>query len=162
MDKKVVAIDPGLSGAIVWYDGKKLGFEVMPLIVTGKEKEVDFLKVRKILKAHPGVMVFLERAMPMAMGSKHAFNYGRGFAALEIAILACKNPVVYVEPNKWVKEMHAGISSGLKPKVKSIKAIDRLFPHVKSSIPKNRNGKMHEGVVDGLLIAEYGRRKFKG
>ncbi len=153
----VIAIDPGQSGAIVWYDGKDFKFWVMPL-KDKKIKDIDFYAVRKILKQFSDVHVFLERAAPHAMGSKHAFNYGRGFAALEIAVMSCRNPVTYVESTKWTKVIHAGISSDLKPKVKSIKAIERLLPKIAKRIPKGKTGKMHEGVVDAILIAEYGRR----
>lgn len=152
--KNVFAIDPGQAGAIVWYDGKDFEHWPMPL----KNKEVDFYAVRKILKRDADAHVFLERAYGGQMGSSGAFNYGRGFAALEIAVMTCKNPVTYVEPAKWCKVMHSGISSDLKPKVKSIKAIERLLPKLCKKVPKNKNGKMHEGVVDALLIAEYGRR----
>jgi hypothetical protein len=154
---EVIAIDPGQSGAIVWYNGDEFLLFKMPL-KDKVEKEIDFYAVRKILKMYPGVHVFLERAAPHAMGSKHAFNYGRGFAALEIAIMTSKNPVTYIEPSKWCKVMHAGISSDLKPKIKSNKAIERLLPKIAKKIPKNKNGKMHDGFVDAILIAEYGRR----
>ncbi len=154
MTKKVIAIDPGQKGAIVYYDGSDFKWWPMPL---KDKKDVDFMAVRKIIKMFPDVHVFLERAYGGQMGSVGAFNYGRSFAALEIAIMTCRNPVTYVEPAKWCKKMHEGINSDLKPKVKSIKAIERLLPKLTKKVPKNRNGKMHEGVVDSLLIAHYGR-----
>jgi hypothetical protein len=154
--KAVIAIDPGQSGAIVWYDGTRFEYWNMPL-KDKKEKDIDFYAVRKILKSFPDVHIYLERAAPHAMGSKHAFNYGRGFAALEIAVMSCKNPVTYIESTKWTKKIHAGINADLKPKAKSIKAIERLLPKLVKSVPRSRTGKMHEGVVDALLIAKYGR-----
>ncbi len=154
MSTEIVAIDPGQKGAIVWWNGKKFLWWAMPL----KIKDVDFFKVRKIIKQFPTAHIFLERAYGGQMGATAAFNYGRSFAALEIAIMSCKNPVTYVEPSKWCKVMHDGISSDLKPKVKSLRAIDRLFSRIAKNIPRNRNDKLHEGVVDALLIAEYGRR----
>ena len=158
----ILGIDPGYSGGFVFYEilGAKTSviFEPMPLIILGKEKEIDFLKVREILAFGAADHIFLERAMPFAMGSKHAFNYGRGFAALEIAIKLSKIPVTYVEPKKWCSVMHAGISDDLKPKIKSEIALSRLAPSLLKNIPMTKKGKPHDGAMDSLLIAIYGAR----
>lgn len=154
---QILAIDPGQNGAFVLFDGEKFDFRLMPILVN---KDIDFEGVQKILMS-PGVdkaHVFLERAMPMAQGARHAFNYGRGFAALEIAIKLANLPVTYVEPAKWSKIMHEGISADLKPKAKSIIAVQRLFPQFIEKIPKTKTLKYHEGVIDALLIAGYGLR----
>lgn len=119
--------------------------------------KVTLLNTLQPCKTH----IYLERAMPMAMGAKHAFNYGRGFAAIEIAIQELKIPVTYIEPRKWQKEMFQGIDSRLKPKEQSLIAVERLFPQYLDSIPKRPKGKYHDGAVDALLIAEYGRRVSK-
>lgn len=161
----IMGVDPGLQGAFVALNPSTGEFEysLMPVTATDKQKEVRYIDVCELLMYYPNVdHVFLERAMPMAMGSKHAFNYGRGFASIEIAIQITELPVTYVEPTKWCKEMHAGISNDLKAKAKSIIAINRLFPKLVKEIPTNKNGKLHEGVVDALLIAHYGARIITG
>ena len=153
---KVIGIDPGLTGAIVVLNGEKFESFLMPI---QENKDVDFDQFRKILAGFEGGHVFLERAMPLAMGAKHAFNYGRGFMALELAIKLSGLAVTYVEPAKWVKLMHEGISKDLKPKAKSLIAVQRLFPNLIDKIPNTpKSGKMHEGVVDALLIAGFGAR----
>lgn len=163
----VLGIDPGLTGALVLTDGLKMQNWRMPTRPAGKDREVDpigifslleiFKKTRRMDRFH----IYLERAIPYAMGSKGAFTYGRGFAALEIAIECLHLPVTYVEPQKWTKEMHQGISSDLKPKAKSLVAVKRLYPRLISVIPANKNGALDEGVVDALLIAGYGLKRFK-
>ncbi len=158
----ILGIDPGLSGAFVLTDGKSLRWWPMPVDSNGKDRLVSFnevLKILDVMKQHHAFHVALERALPMAMGSKHAFNYGRGFAALEIAIDLLKLPVTYVEPQKWAKEMHSGISVDLKPKAKSLIAAKRLFPHLVAVLPVGKQGKVNEGPLDALLIAAYGLRK---
>lgn len=159
-DKKVIGIDPGLTGAIVVFDGHNFEAHNMPLVVNGKDRRVSFDGVHEVIydavEGVPGTHIFLERAMPMAMGAKHAFNYGRDFAALEIAIELIETPVIYVEPGKWSKVMHQGVDSRLKPKAKSLVALKRLYPKLYGQVPTNRNGKLHEGIVDALLIAGYG------
>lgn len=158
----VVGIDPGQSGAIaILYDADMAPLLMpMPLKNDGT-KEVSFSAFHTILKgllADFASHIFLERAMPMAMGAKHAFNYGRGFAALEIAIQVTGLPVTYVEPSKWTKVICDGIDSRLKPKERSLIALQRLRPDLYSVVPKNKNGKLHDGIVESILIAEYGKR----
>lgn len=159
---KILAIDPGQQGAFVLLSQGFFDFKLMPLISADK-KEIDFKAVQQILdwaKREGAARVYLERAVPFAMGTLSAFNYGRGFAVLEIAISISGLPVTYIEPAKWTKEMHQGIAKDLKPKAKSEIAITRLFPRELGLIPKgSKSGKFHEGVVDALLIAGFGLRR---
>lgn len=151
---RVIGIDPGLTGAIVVIDDNEFRCIDMPVV----EKEIDYDGICGVFLQYQGTQTFLERAIPFAMGAKSAFNYGRGFAALELAIRAMRMPVTYIEPAKWTKVMHAGIDSGLKPKFKSLIAIERQFPNIMEFIPKSSTGKLHDGVIDAILIAEYGKR----
>lgn len=163
--KLILGIDPGITGAMVLMGDKEFKYFLMPTKDAGKKKlEPCFAGIQDLitylqLGYDEKIHVVLERAVPFAMGSIHAFNYGRGFAALEIAIALSELPVTYVESHKWTKEMHKGISKDMKPKAKSIIAVKRLFPKLSKLIPVNRNGKMHEGVVDATLLAGYGIRE---
>jgi hypothetical protein len=155
----LVGIDPGLSGGIVFMSDTLFDPYEMPIIENGKDKEIDFDKFHNLIGIDCKMHIFLERAVPMAQGSKAAFNYGRGFAALEIAIKMSKHPVTYVEPAKWAKVMHDGISADLKPKAKSLIALKRLFPQYVNRIPHSpKSKKIHEGIMDATLIAGYGSR----
>lgn len=158
---KVLGIDPGNEGAFVLYDGSTAQTWMMPVTKESGATLVDFNGVHGLLWDLQGMVdhVFLERAVSFAMGVKGAFNYGRGFASLEIAIQILHMPVTYVEPGKWTKTMHEGISSDLKPKAKSLIAVKRLFPKLVSELPQNRNGKLLEGPIDALLIAAYGLKR---
>jgi hypothetical protein len=164
---KILAIDPGHQGAFVLYDGKKLfKWWAMPLDKDGKNKSVSYIKVvdllNPIIKKYPDLHFYLERAVPMAMGSRHAFNYGRDFCKLEIAIEYSGLPVTYVEPAKWTKIMHEGISKDLKSKAKSLIAVKRLLPKLVGELPVNTKGALLDGPVDALLIATYALRTHTG
>lgn len=155
MEQKVMGIDPGQKGAIVMLHGKELVQAPIPY----GEDSVDYEKLVGLIEFMSPDFIFLERAVPLAMGAKHAFNYGRDFMAIELAVKQSKRSVTYVEPNKWVKVMHQGINADLKPKAKSLIAIERLCSHLVQFIPKGpKSGKLDEGVVDAILIAEYGKR----
>jgi len=160
----VLGIDPGLSGALVVTNGAdKIAVWEMPVSNYGKEKEVSFQKtilLLKRIKAEFGFLhTYLERAMPLAMGSKHAFNYGRGFQTLILALEITKFPTTLVEPQKWAKEMHQGISQDLKPKAKSLIAVQRLYPRLIKGLPVKKTGSIHDGYLDALLIAGFGLRR---
>ena len=155
-NRSVLAIDPGKSGALVWMNSKgAFEFFLMPL---NSEGLVSFDDVHEIIddfatsyRPH----VYLERAVSFGMGTKGAFNYGRGFEALAIAVELTELPLTMVEPGKWSKVMHQGIDARLKAKEKSLIAMKRLYPKLISKVPQNRNGKMHDGVIDAILIAGY-------
>jgi hypothetical protein len=155
-----VGIDPGQQGAIVELFGDGCLSRFWPMPIDTDTKDVNFKQLKSILSLFERVHVYLERAMPMAMGSKHAFNYGRGFAAIEIALYQSGLAYTLVEPRKWQKEIFQGIDQDLKPKAQALIAVKRLFPNEIDKIPVSPKAKkMHEGVVDALLIAEWGRRK---
>lgn len=159
MEIGFVGIDPGNKGAIVCLRGSRFQFWEMPLT---DENVVDFDLVNDIVhQIHEDgpAHAFLERAVSFGMGTKGAFTYGRSFQALLIGLtLGDGIPLTYIEPAKWTKEMHEGIEKDLKAKAKSIIAVKRLFPKLAAQIPVIK-GKMHEGVMDGLLIAAYAKRK---
>ena len=163
--RRVLAIDPGLKGAFVLFDGKDFKWWPMPTVEIGKDKFVEFDGVHELLwelsDGNTDLECFLERAVSFGMGTKGAFNYGRGFAAVEIAIELLKMPVTYVEPGKWAKEMHQGISSDIKPKAKSLIAVKRLYPKLVDQLPRDKKGKLLDGPVDALLIAAYGLKRDK-
>lgn len=158
-----LGVDPGFSGAFVALDGKGyFRYFPMPVCGTKDKRRIDFDGVLRFLSMylddHWMPQIFLERAIPMAMGSKGAFSYGRGFEALLLAIE--KSGIIYtlVEPAKWTKEMHEGIDPDLKAKSKSILAVKKHYSDLVGYMPKDRKGRLLDGPVDALLIAGYGLR----
>lgn len=160
----VLGIDPGNEGALVWTDGVSYMAAVkMPVEKIGKETKLVLSELLHLLKIRNPDHIFLERAMPFAMGSKHAFNYGIHFGLVYYLVEQTGIPFTLVEPAKWTKVMHAGIHDDMKPKAKSIVAVKRLFPKFVKGIPVTpKSKKMHDGVVDALLIAGYGLRQLSG
>jgi hypothetical protein len=158
-----LGIDPGFNGAFVLTNGRDFHFRKMPVFEELDKRSINFLQVRGVLielddicRGAP-VMVFLERALPFAMGSKSAFNYGRGYAAIENAIFDLDLLMREVEPARWTKAIYGGEKSDLKAKAKSRAVAEEYFPKVVSGFPIQR-GLPHDGLVDALLIAAYGLR----
>jgi hypothetical protein len=162
----VLGVDPGLGGAFVITDAdQKLQIWPMPVMIHGKDKSVHFDGVVRLLEevrsAHGKPAVYLERAVSFGMGAKGAFNYGRGFETVVIALHLAKLSVTFVEPGKWTKEMHEGTNADLRPKMRSAIAVERLYPQLVGKLP--RKGKiLMDGPMDALLIAGYGIRRLGG
>lgn len=153
----VLGIDPGFDGALVLTDLSTLKYWKMPVSVEGKTKRIDHEAVFKILiSVGPHVRVYLEKPVSFGMSPRGAFNYGRGYESILVALRTAWMKVELVEPAKWTKVMHEGVSKDLKPKVKSIRALKKRYPHLVSALPTNRNGALYDGPVDALLIAAYG------
>lgn len=159
----LLGIDPGLKGAFVLTDGARY-IQTWAMPICGKEKVVSYEEVLKILinaqiTPRP-LFVFMEKPVSFGMGTKGAFNYGRSYEVLRIALR--NYYVTLVEPGKWTKEMHKGLSADLKPKAKSLLAVKKLFPKLVGSLPKMpKKGELLDGPVDALLIAGYGLRTLK-
>lgn len=157
----VLAVDPGVTGAFVMTDGcRTLWFQAMPTESNGKDRWPSFRGIRKLLRTLSPMPehVFVERAVPFAMGVKGAFNYGRGFEAVLNALEDTGLPITLVEPARWTKAMHAGVAGELRPKAKSVIAAGRLYPGLFQMLPRDKKGWPDPGVLDALLIAGFGLR----
>lgn len=161
----IAGCDPGKNGGVVVMTdtGKIISMYTLP------HDDIGQLSFRACCELFDGIKreahtltVFLERAMPMAMGAKHAFNYGMDFRSLELSIVGNKISYVMVEPSKWMKVLHQGTDSRLKPKERSLLAAERLFPEDFVKMPRSpKAGNVHLGIVEAALLAEYGRRSLQ-
>jgi hypothetical protein len=149
----IIGIDPGQKGAICILMGEMvLGFV---------SADVDGLETALAGESRDNIHVFIEAAQAMpGQGVSSMFRYGQGYGELIGALKAFKVPYTCVHPRVWTKEMLQGVPLRFEGKQRAAFRAAQLFPSVDL---KNgpRSKKPHEGVVDALLIAEYGRRKIK-
>lgn len=165
----IIGIDPGLNGAICVLDFSPSltsidDIKLIPMPLNGNE--VDCHLLAEIFEAfhlleNEIVMAYLEKvsAMPK-QGVSSMFKFGRNVGALQAMLAAFKIPYAEVRPQSWQKEMHAGVNKKCLqlPKERSLSAAKKLFPRV--NLLKSKLSRVpHDGFVDALLIAEYGRRK---
>lgn len=160
----VLGIDPGLKGAFVVTNGDN-DLRIYPMPLNPGDDLISFKGVVAVLadiqKRHSKLPVFLEKPVSFGMGTKGAFSYGRGYECLLIALDEYLFPYELVEPKRWTKAMHKGLEEDLKPKPKSLLAVQKFFPKLVGWLPKNKKGKFLDGPVDALLIAGYGLRKIR-
>jgi hypothetical protein len=157
----VIGIDPGYSGGIV-----KLGStgvvdkcSVIPIIKDKKKKIVDITMLRRLIfsLAPRTTMAFIEMATAMPkQGVVAMFNYGVCFGIIQGVVASMGIPITLVHPRTWTNKMHLGVDKTLSTKTRSLVTVKRLFPNVNLCV--NNSKKFHDGLVDALLIAEFGRR----
>lgn len=169
-DKKLfMGIDPGLHGAIVVINGKGeiVCSENIPLIGS----ELDLRKLWTIFHEYfsEPIHVVIEQVHAIFGSAASAtFTFGRVCGILEGFTVANDFNYTLIQPKVWQKEMFQGIPEIKKPsksgktsrldtKKMAYIAKTRLFPTATGF--ETPRGKVIDGKVDALLIAEYARRK---
>lgn len=171
---KYIGVDPGKSGAIVIINPSgDVSCSVTPVI----GKEIDWSVFADLLRQED-CHVFLEHVHAIYGSSANStFVFGGCFEGAKAIIAALRLPFTLVQPKAWQKVMYQGVPEMRKPPVQiktgkrmgqfnkgkldtkkmSLVAVKRLFPHV-SLFRTPRCTTEHNGIVDALLLAEYGRR----
>jgi crossover junction endodeoxyribonuclease RuvC len=159
----VIGIDPGKTGgiAVLSTEARPRTF-VMPVIMHGARHVLDVPEIRGLLSrfnAEGKTHVFIEKQQPLpAKMGGGAANYQRGYGlgVLEATCHGLWLPYDLIAPIRWQRAILADIP-GEDTKQRALVAVKRLYPRVELVPPKKR--KPHEGIVDALLLAEYGRRR---
>jgi crossover junction endodeoxyribonuclease RuvC len=152
---RIIGIDPGKEGAIALIDGHKLVHVIdMPLLKLKKGTKVCGHTLHSQLAdmLHPWPPIDLAvieavHATPQ-MGVTSAFDFGRSFAMVEMAIIARGIRLEYVQPQAWKKAL------GLNADKSGSLALARAkWPDSVSFKLKK-----HEGRAEAALIAAWARR----
>lgn len=153
----VMGIDPGLKGgvAVIDIETGEANFWLLRAIMENRATPFD-----NIVKAFGVQHVYIEKAQAFpGQGVNAMFNYGTGFGRIIgwCEMLGIKHTLV--APQTWTKALHLGCT-GKDPKQKSKQAALRLFPG-KDFRATTDSVTLHDGLIDSLLVAEFGRRIFK-
>lgn len=161
MKKIYIGVDNGVTGTVgITGDG------IQPQIYhTPVKKEQNYTKRKdnitrldangfaEILNKYDGqeVMIIMERPMVNPTRFKATTSALRCFEAQLILVEHLKLPYCYVDSKEWQRELlPKGIKGGDEQKKASKDIGKRLFPHLAD---------FKHTDYDGLLIAEYARRK---
>lgn len=148
----IVGIDPGRKGAICeyWEDKDHIALYQMT-IETFAERANQWT-------VYPEVAIYLEKAQAMSkQGVVSMFSYGRHFGQLEGILMGNGLDYNLIAPQSWTSKM-TKTYAGDNAKQRASSAAKFLFPDV-NLLATKRSRKPHDGFVDALLIAEYGRQK---
>lgn len=156
--KLFAGIDPGQKGAVALITADGEIVETIPLPNTTVEL-FSFLEVYK-----PKIQrLYIEKAQSMpGNGAASMFTYGKGYGAIMACLEILEIPHDLVAPSLWHSRVvgRTGSGRGSEPKKRSLDRARRLWPSSKFVAPGCQ--RVHDGIVDALLIAEYGRVKNVG
>jgi len=141
-------IDPGKSGAIAFYDGKKM-------------EVYDYenpSKIADILAKHEPDLIYMEKvgARP-GQGVVSMFSFGENYGIYKGIMAAMGFQFILISPQKWQKGLIFK-TDGKDKASRSINACLRLFPD-KFEILKR---KKDNGRADAMMIAYVAWKAFNG
>ncbi|MCA9750113.1 MAG: hypothetical protein KC414_13470 [Romboutsia sp.] len=164
MKKLFCAIDNGVSGTIGIISDNSIDFIKTPIKSEqnytkkkGNITRIDFNKLREYLaEATKGysteeIIVALERPMVNPTRFQATTSALRALEATLIAVETLDLPYFYIDSKEWQKELLPNGTKGDALKKASVDIGSRLFPQFKDIKHPDR---------DGILMAEYLRRKF--
>lgn len=148
----VIGIDPGVSGAVAFYNGTDMAVRDLPAVKAAKATSLDVTALARMLDGinETCAHVFIERvsAMPK-QGVASSFNFGRSFGELHGLVAAQFVPVTLVPPQTWKKVL--GVP---REKDGARLRASQLLPRASDQWPL----KKHDGRAEAALIALYGWR----
>jgi crossover junction endodeoxyribonuclease RuvC len=143
----IVGIDPGKKGGVASIRADGYLLDYVPMCEAYELAE--YLRDKEILRC------YVERCQAMpSQGVKSMFTYGVGYGKILGVLETLKISHDTVPPQTWQRKMIPGTKKGETKKAALVKA-RQLFPHESFVLPSCRVA--HDGVVDAVLIAEYGR-----
>ena len=105
---KILGVDPGLSGALVFLSltGGLIEVEDMPHV----GKEINAHMIARLIQGYGPVRhAIVERAQSMPkQGISGAFNYGTGYGKILGVLAALDIPIVHIAPSQWKKRWNLG------------------------------------------------------
>ena len=149
-----LGIDPGKSGALAIIAPSEIA--VIPFDEIAYRDNLS--TINRYMGGGEKAVCALEKvgAMPQ-QGVSSTFEFGRNFGYIEGLLVAYCIPYQLVIPAKWKKEF----ALLKRDKDASIAEARRLFPSV-SLLPTARSRKENDGMAEALLLAEWGRRMYRG
>ncbi len=153
--RRIIGIDPGLSGAIAILDSSKvIGIFDMPVMAEGKKnkRQLNSAQLVNIINEHisnndeTAVVVEQVNAMP-GQGVTSMFNFGQTFGAIKGVCAALKLPIFFVRPSKWKKHFELINSSKDSSRTKVIE----MYPSLSNQLSKKKD----VNKSDAILIARF-------
>ena len=159
----IIGIDPGISGAICFFqDGKIIDVIEMPSMAEGKKnkKQVNGnqlyneIKTRLLKINIDDVSVVVEHvtAMP-GQGVTSMFNFGQSFGVIKGICSAMQLPIHFIRPTKWKKYFNLINTSKDASRTRAIE----IFPKISDELKRKKDS----NKADAILIASYYYNTYK-
>ena len=159
----IIAIDPGITGSICFFeDGKIINLVEMPNMPDGKKnkKQVNgsqiyneiSSRIKNIEKKNIKVVIEQVSAMP-GQGVTSMFNFGQSFGVLKGICSAMQLPMYFVRPAKWKKYFNLINSQKDASRTKAIE----VFPYISPQLSRKKD----TNKADAILIASFFYETYK-
>lgn len=157
---RICGIDPGVSGALAFFDqGVLMHLADMPCLTQSSGKNLpDPIEIGHLMRQWRPDLVVIEEvnAMPgkngkggrQTIGATSAFNFGQGFGIVKAAPLVLGIPIQLTRPNAW--KQRAGLIGRDKDYARTLAL--QLYPDA------SLHRKKDIGRADAILIARYGHQ----
>ena len=153
----IIGIDPGISGAICFFqDGKIIDVIEMPSMAEGKKNKRQVngsqiyneisKRIKQIDKKDIKVIIEQVSAMP-GQGVTSMFNFGQSFGILKGICSAMQLPIYFVRPAKWKKYFNLINSEKDASRTRAIE----IFPYFSAQLSKKKD----TNKADAILIASF-------
>jgi len=153
----VIGIDPGISGAICFFEEGQIKEIIdMPTMADGKKnkRQVNgpqiyneiYSRINKISKNDITVVIEQVSAMP-GQGVTSMFNFGQSFGVLKGICSAMQLSMQFVRPAKWKKYF----SLIKTEKDASRTRVIEIFPYISSKLSRKKDS----NKADAILIASF-------
>ena len=153
----IIGIDPGISGAICFFEnGKIIEIIDMPIMNDGKKnkKQVNgaqiyneiYEQIKNIPKHEINVVLEQVSAMP-GQGVTSMFNFGQSFGVIKGICAAMRLPLHFVRPAKWKKYFNLLNSEKQASRTKAIE----IFPEISHKLSKKKD----INKADAILSASF-------
>ena len=159
----IIGIDPGISGAICFFeDGQVKEIIDMPVMADGKKNKRQIngpqtyneisKRINKLPKKDIVVVIEQVSAMP-GQGVTSMFNFGQSFGVLKGICSAMQLSMHFVRPAKWKK--YFGLIKTEKDASRT-KVIE-IFPYISSQLSRKKDS----NKADAILIASFFYNTYK-
>ena len=153
----IIGIDPGISGAISFFeDGKILDVIDMPSMAEGKKNKRQVngaqiyneikKRIKIVKKGEVYVVIEQVSAMP-GQGVTSMFNFGQSFGVIKGICAAMQLPIYLVRPAKWKKYFNLLKTEKEASRTKAIE----IFPQISHMLSKKKD----VNKADAILIASF-------
>tara|TARA_B100000965_G_scaffold320552_1_gene281620 strand:- start:55 stop:549 length:495 start_codon:yes stop_codon:yes gene_type:complete len=153
----IIAIDPGISGAICFFENGQVKDVIeMPTMADGKKNKRQIngnqmyneliLRIKGYNTQNINVIVEQVSAMP-GQGVTSMFNFGQSFGVIKGICAAMQLPIFFVRPAKWKKHFELINSQKDASRTKAIE----MFPKISSILSKKKDS----NKADAILIASF-------
>jgi hypothetical protein len=164
----VLAVDPGQSGGVCILTKDREVKLLQPMPIVGTEIDSHGLSdlFREMAFYHNARIAIIEKSQCRpGQSAQSGLKTGRNYGILEGILATLKLPYKEIRPQEWTKVLTAakkpeGATNAQLYKLskeRNVREAIKLYPHV-NLLATGRSKVPHLGMVDALLIADYGLR----